>query len=760
MRLRLRIRCFVVVAAIAISPTPSLAVDPDFIPITTETGAIPAISKCLRKDKEAVLLPNGVQCKDYRQGADFLNITAPNAPFDFDANRDCPTNLPRPPNPRRLSGDAIQQLMNELKSNVPSFGIRILGAIFCTRLTLVGLDLPFSLVLDKSVFADGVEFQNLHIKGDLSFDRSLILNRFRLSRSHIEGSVFGNDAFIRKVSIGSSTVDTSVSFARSVLLDSTQIHNSSIANELSVRGSLLSYFIVQFSKIGEILDLSHSEARCAYHINKSEIGYLVARRTGFGTVDPPKESEDIYVWRGDFSPSIDHILSIPEMINRIAKADTCVNQFKRTYRAEFFIFDSKITSSLCVTDFQWLSPRDEGSYKYDEFTAPHEGTANYLRTVIAINGNTIGNNLIIDLWPTPTGGKNLDYNVSERLHKLEVIGVKAGGLIIDFQDKNQDHVTTAVDGLDFDRVYDAEASCEYGGSKSRIGPFVEDAIYTEIISDFTQALKLPKVDDALKWLDLNKIASSQPYTAFATAFSNAGVDSTDVTIARENRVLCDRAARWLPLMILRPFCKAIQPHESSSPDDESSAVIEVKHPDDQQGGWTQLGITLSSIPRQLSDLAQLGFRGALYFLAEHGYRPGKVLWWVTLTLIVFWFWFIWFLKVVAYSSKTDPPRPENSPPRLRPLGVLFLFDRLLPAYQIDSAHYEIESYFKRVPVSQIAGRPALPVIRRLGLFEWPVERVTEQRDKDRIEGSLRILRILGVVFAIFLAAAVSALVTH
>ena len=65
-----------------------------------------------------------------------------------------------------------------------------------------------------------------------------------------------------------------------------------------------------------------------------------------------------------------------------------------------------------------------------------------------------------------------------------------------------------------------------------------------------------------------------------------------------------------------------------------------------------------------------------------------------------------------------------------------------------------------MPVSQIAGRPSLPVIRRLGLFEWPVERVTEQRDKDRIEGSLRILRILGVVFAIFLAAAVSALVTH
>jgi hypothetical protein len=50
---------------------------------------------------------------------------------------------------------------------------------------------------------------------------------------------------------------------------------------------------------------------------------------------------------------------------------------------------------------------------------------------------------------------------------------------------------------------------------------------------------------------LNTIGSTQPYTAFATAFKNAGVDSTAITIARENRDLCERAARWLPLWL---FC--------------------------------------------------------------------------------------------------------------------------------------------------------------------------------------------------------------
>jgi hypothetical protein len=127
----------------------------------------------------------------------------------------------------------------------------------------------------------------------------------------------------------------------------------------------------------------------------------------------------------------------------VSQVETYLNQFKRPYRAEFFIFDSTIKSSLCVTEFRWLSPQDAGPNS-EEFVYPHQNTDQYLRTVISIDGNTIGNNLIIDLWPKDQPGEeNLDYKVSERLHKLEVIGIKTGGLIIDFQDKNQNHVTTA-----------------------------------------------------------------------------------------------------------------------------------------------------------------------------------------------------------------------------------------------------------------------------------------------------------------------------
>jgi hypothetical protein len=90
-----------------------------------------------------------------------------------------------------------------------------------------------------------------------------------------------------------------------------------------------------------------------------------------------------------------------------------------------------------------------------------------------------------------------------------------------------------------------------------------------------------------------------------------------------------------------------------------------------------------------------------------------------------------------------------------------LYPSTMPRISGASAHYEIENYFKRMDLSRIASETPPPLlVRRVLLFKWPVERVTEQQKIDRIENSLHVLRILGVVFTIFLAAAVSSLFIH
>lgn len=179
-----------------------------------------------------------------------------------------------------------------------------------------------------------------------------------------------------------------MSLAESVLFETTQIFNVSIARELTVRGSALSYFVTQFSWIGEDLDMSHSQARCAYHINKSEIGYLVAKRAGFGTIERPDKPEkvpDNYVWRQeDLTAAPKQLLSFPA-IKKIISEDQCVNPFGRPQRAEFFIFDSTIKSSLCVAEFRWLAPRDAGPFSPEAFFKPSPTSEEYLRTTLAIN---------------------------------------------------------------------------------------------------------------------------------------------------------------------------------------------------------------------------------------------------------------------------------------------------------------------------------------------------------------------------------------
>lgn len=418
------------------------------------------------------------------------------------------------------------------------------------------------------------------------------------------------------------------------------------------RLSALTYFLAQFSQINGLLDLSHSEARCAYHINKSEIGYLVAKRTGFGTAIPPpsyssENYDKYYDWRQNYFTKKNRFPPYPR-IQRLLEPTGCVNEFHNPNRAEFFIFDSKIKSSLCISEFKWLAHRDTSPFFFTkEFKNPDSKDEEYLRTNIAINGDEVGKNLIIDLWPAYKGPPpSLDSLVSPKLHTFEAIGLNMGALIIDFSDTRRRHVTT-IDGLVFDRIYQARASCEFGGSDSPAPP--NESRKFSIIEDFREPLELPEVEHVLNWLAYNKIGSTQPYTAFAEAFHKVGIDNSRILVAREDREVCGRAANWLPAPIIAPFCPEIVERESRA---ARRAAREAQHiesasPDSSQklDAWKQMGNFLEGIGNLSIDLAQLLFRGGLWALADHGYRPGKVLFWAAAALGLYWIVFISFLNL-------------------------------------------------------------------------------------------------------------------
>ncbi|MFZ1886286.1 MAG: hypothetical protein WAU53_22430 [Rhodoplanes sp.] len=234
-----------------------------------ESDLLTEIVACLENDQEAVLSPAYIDCKPYRKGSD--SLTTP--PYSFDitecgktGNSENARAERKVFDKRQLSANVIHRLMTDFKKKIGAHGIRILGAIFCEEVKIIGHELPFSLVLDESVFASGIEIRNIKIRGDVSVDGSLVFSHLKILRSQIEGSVFSDNSFITDLLITTSAIQGSVSFNASVLYGTTLFDSVSIETELSVRASALSVFMTQFSKIGGLLDLSHSEARCAYHI--------------------------------------------------------------------------------------------------------------------------------------------------------------------------------------------------------------------------------------------------------------------------------------------------------------------------------------------------------------------------------------------------------------------------------------------------------------------------------------------------------------
>jgi hypothetical protein len=264
------------------------AIGQEDVPPVRDADVVEGIGHCAVQGMETVLFAKVWKCAAYGEGDVLLKNTLqednfPKMPGQVDASKACQD----PTDKRVLLKHAIKSIVLDSKNKIEPIGIRINGAIFCEKLDLVGLNLPYSLVIDHSIFVKGIEARNFQTKGDLSLDGGLVFGALMVMRSRIGGTIFGDGALIQKAEILDSEVHGSLLLRESVLLEPAIFDTVTIAGELSLRQSDFPYFLLQFSKVGGVLDLSGSQARCAYQLKKNEIGDLVAVDAGFGSSSPP-----------------------------------------------------------------------------------------------------------------------------------------------------------------------------------------------------------------------------------------------------------------------------------------------------------------------------------------------------------------------------------------------------------------------------------------------------------------------------------------
>ena len=653
---------------------------------------------------------------------------------------------------RRLYGDTVKRVLRtaaQKSQAIAPTGIRIIGALFCTEVDIVGVDLPHSLVLDYTASQGRIFGRNIQIRGDLSIDGSFLPRGLILSRSRVNGSIYAENSYVGRVAVFDSQIQGSWHQTGGIILGSAEFRGLTLSGDLGFADTALSMVSVMSAQVAGGIVLNNSEARCAYHIRGSSFGYVFGENVGFGLMTPANEisealtdSKLILPWwsrliRKSNRPSdtaytnIGLRMETPAVraaLERELKAIKPAPESKllpgcegmsHSEEAEFYFLNNRVQTSLCLRSFGWLRPKD---YEVE----------NQKTTVLSLNGTNVGGNLIIDLW-----GKHAERQTETRIHHetriLEAIGVTMGALIFDFTDNTRRYVTY-LDGLKFNQVHTATVNCEFQRDQEGSAPSISSAPSGGVL----QQPSLPSVQDVMRWLDKNGSRSSQPFSAFVEAFEHAGADASDLRVARKTADLCEKTAQWLTFL----RCREGPPPRNRQKEPETLKEAEVVGP----------------VFRGGIAVASLGFQWTLYLLADHGIRPGKVVWSVIIVLVVFFLLFWFPLGIVGFEPKEKEKSAQAGGPW--PLNVLFLFDRMLPLYKIREEHYAIARFFRRATAAEIGpGREALAEppypMRYFGKTTMVVP--ASEDEKKRAEKFLLFLRIIGLVLTVFLLAAINAL---
>jgi hypothetical protein len=667
-------------------------------------------------------------------------------------------------------------------------GLRITSGIYCEQLKVQDVDVKSSLVLDHSIFLKGIYVRNAAVHGDLSFDSVQVINEIKVLRSTVDGNLYARTSAIDGIEVLDSTITRSIELTGSVFpgtattrtsaveidrvkvgghflldnalvgqvlllnddfgatlnlrkstfLESAQIDQNSVAGAFEAAGAHFSMLLARANTFANAVDFHDTQVRCELNISKNNIkGDFNLVRSGFGAVLSASDNTHQWIW----SEPDEKALMV-----MVAKANLNKDRFSKVkdlkeksscifagYKAsqKIRITDDRVEKNLCVKDFTFESHAASATPGVKEVErsssisdAKEVEKDDRLESDLILNGTSVGGNAILSIWRhgdktaylksgyKPLYTRFLALRASQAgqcplATCVELLGFRSGGLVIDLNDSDRPFgmLTT---GMQFDRIFSGDINCPY--------PDTGDVAKGE------GQMLLPKVDQVTPWLDMTD--SIEPHTAMIGAFERAGVDATELKVKRAR-------FEW-----------------------ESDRIQKCANPTDRQSE------NFCNAFRWVLDPGLLA-TALLGVLADYGYRPAYVVIWIAVVLVSFMALFWLGFGIVAF-------RPENTTV-MRPVGPIFLFDRLIPVYQILDDNYQIASFYRwRYSLrdlwrlwrrSKVKRRIAYPARRSLLVVyrKIPVSRASArvERHANRL---LVCLKLVGAVLALFLVAAVKAVV--
>lgn len=625
--------------------------------------------------------------------------------------------------------------------------IGMIGAIFCDPLEIVGIDITRSLVFDYSVFLNPVLFSSITASANLSFNKTSLLQELKVFRSRIAGGLFVNNALMNTLVIiqsniglnidisdmlvfgGVSILQTKVgdtvnfrgstfgqlkfvdseagadiSLKETTVLGFTHINRSRFAGSLNAPGAAFSELEILYNKFATNVNLQTIGARCGINLSNNTIGNdLTLSKVNLGKTftnnshphrvqyrwsDPELKAirkqlnvspEDIIKSQANdvLGPKLNALLNLAEQSDcpLITMEPVQLVQALR-------INDNRVEKNICLNEFEFSQEQASTDLAVDA-RVQRGGSI-----LVSLSGSSAQGTAFLSFWPTkPVPSRTADARLALPSYVIDLVGFQTGALVPLLKTEYERIFRLLTTGIRFDRIFANTGRCGFvpnSTDSNTGGNSIESA-----------GLKLPTIGSLLSWL--SRADTTQPYTAAIAALDRAGVNATDLKIQKAHfEFISDTDEKW------------------------NETVREWRN---RKGFLTW--ISLPDVGR-LWDWLRLIATGMLGWVADYGYRPQKAILYVAAAVLGFTLLISKILKVRW--AATDV---QN---RVVPVGWVFVLDYMIPAYNIDAAHFKVREFRFENGV--------------------PIDADTERH----LQHTLRWIRVTGAVAVVFVLAVFKTLV--
>jgi hypothetical protein len=608
--------------------------------------------------------------------------------------------------PRLAPTKLVETVLADPRLQLTRHGLRLFGGIYCQSLNLYAVKVNHALSFNGSVLLKGAYFSNVTIGGDLSFDKARVPGEITLSHTSVAGTLYGQRMVIESFTVLHSRLSKRATFWESVFYRELEIDWTQIAQDLKLQDTIIKQLVLLNDEVAEDVNLRHAtvltgaridrsivrgridaadtawtvllirqnpaigtaafvanDVRCRVEFTHNHIADdLVLEDTSLGRIvgdidEKTKQPVSLGTWADKRIDAVENRvnqllggikeLSGKEPIHRGLITDTRSWKCGRAQRGGRFV-GNQIRRNLYVRSFEFPVPGTLNS-EDPASAVPVGGPFVPIRPehYLELGDTTVGGTTLLSIWPlrrefTPAERDNAAFQI------VGLEGLQTDTLIVDLRDIDKPFSFKA-DHLKFERVAHDKPQCPASAAPREIASLSK--------SDCESEMTVPEARELVDWLSKNRIRSTQPYVAAIAAYQRAGLSATDLKIKKAE-------IQWHRDVYAMARHAAAPLRSKAGADDDGVLAWVVL------STWALLGTAFFYIYGDLLGYGHLFYRLLL----------------ISVPIAVAGLLFITRYLKVRYAISGIQGRRFT-------IGWWFVLDRMVPAYHLDEAHYNVRAFY-------------------------------------------------------------------